>query len=93
MKKDFRAYESEYGQMFHLLLTTDGTVSEKDKVKFVSDHHHPKFSSVEGYPIFFDHDKEFRLAVDYVIMYPKVYVRTSIPLLSVHFPLSKGYIQ
>lgn len=91
MSKDFnyRELEEKYGKMYHLLLPK----ANKDKgVKFVSDHNHPKFASIDSKPIFFNDDKEFCLALNYVIIYPKVYVIKSIKLKKEDLPLEISYL-
>lgn len=87
---DFKGYESEYGDMYHLVL--DRPTDSDASIKYVSGSDYPKFAGVEGRPIFFSWDKEFRIATEYVIMYPKVYVKESEPLTS-KANLSRCYIQ
>ena len=75
--------------MYHLILDTP--TDSDASAKYVSDKDYPKYAGVDGKPIFFNWDKEFRVATDFVIMYPKVYVKASEPLTSLS-NLSRSYI-
>jgi hypothetical protein len=87
---DFKKYEDLYGDMYHLVL--DRPSDSDESIKFVSDTDYPKFAGVDGNPLFFNWDKEFRIATDYVIMYPKVYVRASEPF-NTKKQLTRCYVQ
>ena len=76
MELDYRLYENAFGTMYHLLL--DRAASE-DGVRFVNDTDKTRYAAVNGSPIFFDWDQEFRIAIEFTIMYPKIYVKKSIP--------------
>jgi hypothetical protein len=88
--KDYKKLENQYGKMYHLLLDK---VTEESGVRFVHGTDYPKFAGVEYNPIFFDENKNFRVAVDYIIVYPKIYVRTSIPVVKNHLPIIRCYLQ
>jgi hypothetical protein len=87
---DFRSYEQIYGKMYHLLLDRKG---KDNGVRFVADHDYPKFASYEYHPVFFDDDKNFRIATDFTIIYPKIYVRESIPVVKNHLPIERCWLQ
>ena len=87
---NFRGLEARFGEMYHLILDLKGT---SDGVRFVAEHDFPKFASIDYHPIFFDSEKNFRIATDYTIIYPKVYVRHSIPVVRNHLPLERCQIQ
>lgn len=77
--------------MFHLLLNLNKSIDDTN-IRFVGSHDFPKFAAIEGHPVFFDNDKNFKLATDFTIVYPKVYIRESIPLETKFLPLERGYI-
>lgn len=91
MINDFKKFEGQYGDMFHLLLNLDKATPGPD-IRFVSEHDQPMFTGIDGHPVFFDHDKNFKLATDFIIIYPKVYVRASIMLDTKHLPLERVYL-
>lgn len=86
---DFKAYEELYGDMYHLLLNK---LDEGTRIKFVSDSNYPAFATLLGNPVFFDFDKKFRMAIDYTIIYPKIYVKKSIPVKKDLLPLNRSYL-
>lgn len=86
---DYKAYENQYGEMYHLLLDRWDAF---ECVKFVADKDHPKFAAYHNLPIFFDKDQNFRIAVKYTIVYPKVYVEDSVMLKREYLPLDRSYI-
>lgn len=87
--KNYRLFEPEFGTMFHLLIDKQ----TEEGIKFVSDHNYPKFASIDSNPIYFDDHKNFRIATDFTIIYPKVYVRDSIPLIQNHLPITRCWLQ
>jgi hypothetical protein len=87
---DYRELETDYGKMYHLLLDLHGA---KGGIRFVASHDHPKFASIEYHPVFFDENKNFRIATDFIIVYPKIYVRQSIPVVKNHLPLERCRLQ
>jgi len=92
MELDYGSYQSQYGTMYHLLLDRLGSA---EGVRFVNGEDcNPKFLTVGGNPVFFNWDKEFCVALDYTVIFPKVYVRKSV-LLSKHETkvMSRQYIQ
>jgi len=72
---NYRALAKAYGVMYHLLVLT------KTEVKFASSHNKPKYAGLNGNPIFI-FDNEVHEAIDYVIVYPKLYVTTSMRLVT-----------
>lgn len=87
---DFKEHEAKYGDMYHLVL--DRPTDSDSSIRYVSDKDHPKYAGVNGDPLFFNWDKEFRIATEYVIMYPKVYVKASKPFKPDEI-LKRCYIQ
>lgn len=77
MELDFLLYEKAFGTMYHLLIDK----SSKDGVRFVNDTDNKTYATVNGSPVFFNWDKEFRIAIEFTIMFPKIYVKKSIPYL------------
>lgn len=69
---DYRSYEKEYGEMFHLVLDR---IDTNGQLKFVADKDYPKYATVDNNPLFLNFDKELCIAVEYTIIYPKVYVK------------------
>ena len=69
---DYRSFEKEFGEMFHLVLDR---IDTNGQLKFVADKDYPKYATVDNQPIFLNFDKELCTAVDYTIVYPKVYVK------------------
>ena len=54
---------------------------------------HRSFASYNTYPLFLDVEKkEVRIAIDYVLVAPKIYVKQSIPFV-LTYPISEMYIQ
>lgn len=75
--------------MYHLLLDRK---YQEDRVKYVSDKDYPKYATVNGEPVFFNFDKEFRIAIEYTIIYPKIYVKKSKPY-RIKDKIKRSYIQ
>lgn len=92
MDLDYIKYESQYGVMYHLLLDRIGT---NTGVRFVNgDDPNPKFITVCGKPVFFNWDKEYCIALDYTIIFPKLYVKKAVLLTKYEIKrLSRQYIQ
>ena len=88
--KDYKKLEEKLGTMYHLLLNR---FDEATTIKFCADAHYPKFATIHDQPVFFDHDKNFMLAIDYTIIYPKIYVKHAIPFKQEYLPLNRSYIQ
>jgi hypothetical protein len=88
---DYTLYEKMYGNMYHLLLNRVGT----DKgIKYVRSNKSFGYLSVDNFPIFFNMHKEFCVALDYTIIYPKIYVAQSVKLSEYQVKsLSRSFIQ
>jgi len=86
---NYPSYQSEYGMMFHLLL--DLKDMTPDKIRFCSFHDKGKYLAVNGKPVFFTSEFGFRVAESYTIIYPKVYVKSSSPLVFKH-GMQRAYI-
>ena len=89
-KLDYISLEPQYGAMYHLVL--DRPTDADESVRYVSDDDKPMYATVQGNPIFFNWDKEFRVALDYTIIYPKIYVKESEPY-TLRTKLERNYIQ
>jgi len=87
--ENYKSYEILYGDMYHLLLNKLGTTTG---IKFVSNSNYPLFASLLYGPVFFDSDKNFRIAIDYTIVYPKIYVKKSVEVKRELLPLSRSFI-
>ena len=74
---DYGSYQPIYGDIYHLLRYSTKT---PDQIRFVTYFERPRFAGVNGNPIFFSDNQQFRVAIDYTIIYPKVYVKKSVPL-------------
>lgn len=86
---NFKLYEKALGTMYHLIL--DRPTDSGESVKYVSCDDKPLYATVNGNPVFFNWDKEFRIATEYTIMYPKIYVKASKPY-KVRQSLERCYI-
>jgi len=76
---DYSKYEHQLkGKMFHLLLEVKDPLT--DKIRFASFYDKGQYSGANGNPVFFN-GEIFLEALDYDIVYPKVYVRDAVPLL------------
>lgn len=54
---------------------------------------HNSYACYTTYPLFLDtENKQVRIATDYIIMVPKIYVKQSIPF-ELTYPISEMYIQ
>ena len=88
--EELREVENELGVMYHLLIDRINSVNG---IKYVKEADKGKYSSISLGPIFFNWNQEFHIALDYTIVYPKIYVKSSVQLLAVDISdISRSYI-
>ena len=66
-------YQKDYGRIFHLIL--DVNDFDDSTIKFCAYHNKGKFLSINDFPIFYTASHGFLMAIDYTIIYPKIYVK------------------
>lgn len=87
---DFAIYQEAFGKMYHLIRYTK---TSPDNVRFVHYSENPKYTAINGRPIFFSDTKELCIATEYTIIYPKVYVRRYVPMGAIDIEeLQNAYI-
>lgn len=65
---------NRFGKLYHLLYPIEG-----EAPKFLKEHHE-YFAGCQGRPIYLDTDtKQIRIALEYTILVPKIFVTKSIP--------------
>ena len=88
----YKHFESKLGPMFPLISAKNDFSEKAQCLKFASIREFPKYASIDNCPIFFGKDGNFRIALTYTIIYPKVYVRRS-AIVSPYDKISVAYIQ
>ena len=86
---NYSSYSKEYGDMFHLILDVEDFKTKG--IRFCSLHDKGKYLTLNEYPVFYTHTQGFLVAIDYTIVYPKIYVKTSKAIIDIH-GLKRSYI-
>ena len=74
MSLDYKEFEEDFGDMYHLVIDR---INTDDGVRFVHDGDGGRYASIDGAPVFFGEDQEFHVALEYTIIYPKIYILDS----------------
>jgi len=72
----FADYQDQFGKMYHLTLYVKNA---PEQLRFVH-YSNQRYTTYNGYPIFYSENKEFCMALDYTIVFPKIYVRRYRPI-------------
>jgi hypothetical protein len=72
---NYEDFESTLGELFRLIIVN---TESQSGYSYCSSESEVEYSTFKGSPLFFDAQGNFRLATDYSIVFPMIYVRTSI---------------
>ena len=87
---DYTEYTKDFGTMYHLVLDVESF--DKKSIRFCSAHDKDKFLTINDFPIFFTPVDGFLMAIDYTIVYPKIYVRSYKPI-SDTYGMKRAFLQ
>jgi hypothetical protein len=86
---DYPALQKDYGTMYHLILDS---LDKGGSIRYASVVQYPKYATINGHPVFYlPLDKQFFIALDYTIVYPKIYVRKYMEVESLN-GLKRSYL-